>query len=138
MKIDEKWVLNIKFILIPVALLNFGIFARYGKTFGAVRLGNFLGLPVNYLCFSVLTVVITSATKPVFGELVTDPIDVMAKIDTWAAVLIGHFICKIYFIFFNGWPLTRFLVPNSLPIFFQIKRLCYVSVSPTIGQSDVF
>src|SRR3954453_23121451 len=32
-------------------MLNFGDFARYGKTFAAVKRGNFLGLPVNFLFF---------------------------------------------------------------------------------------
>jgi len=32
-------------------MLNFGDFARYGKSFQAVKKGNFLGLPVNFLVF---------------------------------------------------------------------------------------
>ena len=33
-------------------MLNFGDFSRYGKSFDAVKKGNFLGLPVNFLVFS--------------------------------------------------------------------------------------
>src|SRR5690349_10055300 len=54
-------------------MLNFGDFSRYGKTFEAVKRGNLLGLPVNFLVFSILTVVTAAATLPVFGELITDP-----------------------------------------------------------------
>ena len=50
-------------------MLNFGDFARYGRTFKAVKRGNLLGLPVNFLFFSLLTVITASATVPVFGEL---------------------------------------------------------------------
>ena len=55
-------------------MLNFGDFARYGKSFEAVKKGNFLGLPVNFLVFSLLVVVTAAATVPVFGELITDPV----------------------------------------------------------------
>ena len=45
-------------------MLNFGDFSRYGKIFKAVRKGNWLGLPLNFLFFSILTVVTASATVP--------------------------------------------------------------------------
>jgi len=70
-------------------MLNFGDFARYGKTFAAVKRGNLLGLPVNFLFFSILTVVCASATVPVFGELLTDPITTVQAIDTPFAILLG-------------------------------------------------
>jgi NCS1 family nucleobase:cation symporter-1 len=70
-------------------MLNFGDFARYGRSFEAVKKGNFLGLPVNFLFFSVLTVITASATVPVFGELITDPIKTVQKIDTPFAILLG-------------------------------------------------
>ena len=37
-------------------MLNFGDFSRYGKSFEAVKKGNFWGLPVNFLLFSLLVV----------------------------------------------------------------------------------
>ncbi|MBT2512506.1 NCS1 family nucleobase:cation symporter-1 [Arthrobacter sp. ISL-30] len=70
-------------------MLNFGDFARYGKSFKAVKKGNLLGLPVNFLFFSVLTVITASATVPVFGELITDPIHTVERIDTPFAILLG-------------------------------------------------
>ena len=45
-------------------MLNFGDFSRYAKSFKSVRKGNWLGLPVNFLFFSILTVVTASATVP--------------------------------------------------------------------------
>ena len=42
-------------------LLNFGDFARFGKDEAAMKMGNFLGLPVNFLVFSVITVIVTRA-----------------------------------------------------------------------------
>jgi NCS1 family nucleobase:cation symporter-1 len=70
-------------------MLNFGDFARYGKSFAAVKRGNLLGLPLNFVFFSVLTVVCASATVPVFGELITDPIATVEAIDSSFAILLG-------------------------------------------------
>ncbi|MFT4228829.1 MAG: NCS1 family nucleobase:cation symporter-1 [Microbacterium sp.] len=70
-------------------MLNFGDFARYGKSFSQVKRGNFWGLPVNFLFFSLLTVITASATVPVFGELITDPIHTVERIDSWFAILLG-------------------------------------------------
>ena len=70
-------------------MLNFGDFSRYGKSFEAVKKGNLLGLPLNFLFFSLLTVLTASATVPVFGELITDPIETVQRIDTTFAILLG-------------------------------------------------
>ncbi|HEY2206841.1 MAG TPA: NCS1 family nucleobase:cation symporter-1 [Pseudonocardia sp.] len=70
-------------------MLNFGDFSRYGRSFAAVKKGNFLGLPVNFLVFSVLVVMTTSLTLPIFGELITDPVDTVARIDNTFAIVLG-------------------------------------------------
>jgi NCS1 family nucleobase:cation symporter-1 len=70
-------------------MLNFGDFARYGKSFRAVKRGNLIGLPVNYLFFSILTVLTASATLPVYGKLITDPIQTVQQINTTFAILLG-------------------------------------------------
>ncbi|ALK31087.1 NCS1 family nucleobase:cation symporter-1 [Burkholderia plantarii] len=70
-------------------MLNFGDFSRYCASFRAVRRGNFWGLPVNFLAFSLVTVITTAATLPVFGELLTDPVATVARIDHPTAVILG-------------------------------------------------
>ncbi|MEV6235723.1 NCS1 family nucleobase:cation symporter-1 [Lentzea sp. NPDC051838] len=70
-------------------MLNFGDFSRYGRSFAAVKRGNLLGLPVNFLVFSVLVVVTTSLTLPVFGELITDPVATVARVDSTFAIVLG-------------------------------------------------
>ena len=70
-------------------MLNFGDFARYSKSFGSVKKGNFLGLPVNFLMFSLLVVFTASLTIPVFGKLITDPVDTVARIDNTFAIVLG-------------------------------------------------
>ena len=59
-------------------LLNFGDFARYGKSMKEVRRGNRWGLPINFLLFSVITVIIVSGTKSLYGQMITDPIETVA------------------------------------------------------------
>jgi NCS1 family nucleobase:cation symporter-1 len=70
-------------------MLNFGDFSRYGKSFAAVARGNFWGLPVNFLAFSLVTVITTAATQPVFGKLITDPVEIVSRIDNATAVVLG-------------------------------------------------
>ncbi|KAF0845171.1 NCS1 family nucleobase:cation symporter-1 [Nocardia caishijiensis] len=70
-------------------MLNFGDFSRYGKSFPAVKTGNLLGLPVNFLLFSLLVVVTASLTVPVYGELITDPVATVARIDSTFAIVLG-------------------------------------------------
>ena len=70
-------------------MLNFGDFARYGKSFAAVKKGNFLGLPVNFLVFSLLVVITAAATVPVFGELITDPVQTVPADRHAFAILLG-------------------------------------------------
>ncbi len=70
-------------------MLNFGDFSRYGKSYDAVKLGNFWGLPVNFLAFSLVTVITTAATQPVFGKIITDPVEMVSRIDNATAVVLG-------------------------------------------------
>ncbi|MBD1551022.1 NCS1 family nucleobase:cation symporter-1 [Pseudomonas typographi] len=71
--------------------LNFGDFSRYCRSMHDVRRGNFWGLPVNFLAFAVVTVVIVSGTLPIFGQMLQDPIQTVARIDNTTAVLLGTF-----------------------------------------------
>jgi NCS1 family nucleobase:cation symporter-1 len=70
-------------------MLNFGDFSRYAKSYESVKRGNLLGLPLNFIMFSLLTVLTAAATVPLYGELITDPIVTVQKIDTTFAILLG-------------------------------------------------
>jgi nucleobase:cation symporter-1, NCS1 family len=70
-------------------MLNFGDFSRYGKSYEAVKTGNFWGLPINFIGFSLLTVITTSATLPLFGHLIIDPVETVSRIDNVFAVVLG-------------------------------------------------
>ena len=70
-------------------LLNFGDFARFGKNESAMKMGNLLGLPVNFLVFSIITVIVTAGTLKVFGQAIMDPILIVEKIGNPVVVIIG-------------------------------------------------
>ncbi len=70
-------------------LLNFGDFARFGKDEAAMKTGNFLGLPVNFLVFSIITVIVTAGTLKVFGQAIMDPVLIVEKIGNPVVVIIG-------------------------------------------------
>ncbi|OFE14406.1 nitrate reductase [Humibacillus sp. DSM 29435] len=69
--------------------LNFADFARFLKSPTAMRRANFLGLPINFTLFAFAAVVTTSGGLKVFGELITDPVELVARIDNTTAVLLG-------------------------------------------------
>ena len=50
-------------------LLNFGDFSRFGKSERQMKVGNFLGLPVNFLLFAIVVVIVTAGSVSVFGEM---------------------------------------------------------------------
>lgn len=70
-------------------LLSFGDFARFGKDEAAMKMGNLLGLPVNFLVFSIITVIVTAGTLKVFGEAIMDPVLIVEKIGNPVVVVIG-------------------------------------------------
>ena len=71
--------------------LNFADFARYCKSYQDVKRGNLWGLPVNFLFFSIITVVVVSGTLPVFGKMITDPVVTVGRIGNTAVALLGAF-----------------------------------------------
>lgn len=70
-------------------LLNFCDFSRFTPTKRAVQRGNLLGLPVNFIAFAIVTTVVTSGSFKVYGEFITDPVDVVARMDSIFVLILG-------------------------------------------------
>jgi NCS1 family nucleobase:cation symporter-1 len=70
-------------------LLNFGDFSRFTKDRRAMTLGNFLGLPLNFMAFAIITVIVTSGTLKVFGEAIMDPVRIVERIGNPLVVIVG-------------------------------------------------
>ena len=70
-------------------LLNFGDFARFAKSEQAMKAGNFWGLPVNFILFAIITVIVTGGSMKVFGEAIMDPVLIVEKINNPVASIVG-------------------------------------------------
>jgi NCS1 family nucleobase:cation symporter-1 len=69
-------------------LLNFGDFSRFARDRNAMVVGNFFGLPVNFIVFAIITVIVTAGTLKVFGEAVMDPVRIVERIgNPWIVAL---------------------------------------------------
>jgi NCS1 family nucleobase:cation symporter-1 len=84
-------------------LLNFGDFARFAENERAMKFGNFLGLPVNFVVFAIVTVIVTAGTVKVFGEAIMDPVSIVERIgNPWVVALgaitfiVANFVSPAY------------------------------------------
>lgn len=69
--------------------LNFSDFSRYCTSYKDLKFGNLLGLPVNFIVFSLFSVVIVSASIPVFGEMIVDPVETVKRLDSGLITVLG-------------------------------------------------
>ncbi|MEL0658081.1 NCS1 family nucleobase:cation symporter-1 [Psychromonas arctica] len=69
--------------------LNFSDFSRYCVSYKQLKVGNLLGLPVNFIIFSLFSVLIVSASIPVFGEMITDPVETVKRLDSGLITILG-------------------------------------------------
>jgi NCS1 family nucleobase:cation symporter-1 len=54
-----------------------------------MKLGNVLGLPVNFCVFAVITVIVTAGTISVFGKAIMDPIAIVEQIGNPLVAIVG-------------------------------------------------
>lgn len=97
--------------------LNFADFARLCSSEKSMRKGNFWGLPVNLMAFAIITVITTSGGVKVFGELITDPVLLVARIDSTTAALLGVLTFSISTVATN-------IVANFISAAFDIANAC--------------
>ena len=62
-------------------VINFGDFSRFLKTEKSLVLGNWLGLPGNVALFSFIALFVTAGTVVVFGETLTNPAEIIERVD---------------------------------------------------------
>lgn len=70
-------------------VINFGDFSRFLRSERDMRLGNLLGLPINMVFFSFIALVITAGTLVIFGEALTNPSDIVDRVDTLPLTIIA-------------------------------------------------
>jgi len=72
-------------------VINFGDFSRFVKNEKEMRKGNFWGLPGNIVLFSFITLMVTAGTVAVFGETLTNPIDMVERVGHLGLTVIAAF-----------------------------------------------
>ncbi|NVJ52995.1 MAG: NCS1 family nucleobase:cation symporter-1 [Campylobacteraceae bacterium] len=70
-------------------MINFSDFSRYAKDQKSMTVGNLVGLPFNMVLFSALALLITAGSVVVFGEKLTNPMDIVEKADSTVLSLIA-------------------------------------------------
>lgn len=70
-------------------VINFGDFTRFVKSERQMKLGNLLGLPINVAFFSFIALIITAGTLALFGETLTNPSDIIERVDSLPLTLIA-------------------------------------------------
>jgi NCS1 family nucleobase:cation symporter-1 len=70
-------------------LLNFGDFSRFARSEQAMKRGNFYGLPLNFIVFALITVVVTGGSMKVFGQALMDPVLIVQRINHPLVTIVG-------------------------------------------------
>ncbi|MEV0084103.1 NCS1 family nucleobase:cation symporter-1 [Saccharopolyspora sp. NPDC050642] len=70
-------------------LLNYCDFTRFARSGRDVVRGNFWGIPVNFAAFAAVSITMTISTVVVFGDAITDPALIIAKVPHTAVLVVG-------------------------------------------------
>ncbi|MGH3087480.1 MAG: NCS1 family nucleobase:cation symporter-1 [Rubrobacteraceae bacterium] len=106
-------------------MLNFCDFSRWAPSESMVRKGNFWGLPVNFMLFSAVVVITTAGSIAVYGEAITDPVELVAEIPSTVAIALGALTFALATIGIN--IVANFVGPsydfaNAFPKYIDFKR----------------
>jgi len=72
-------------------VINFGDFSRFVKNEKEMRKGNLWGLPGNIFLFSFIALMVTAGTVSVFGETLTNPTEMVARVGHLGLTIIAAF-----------------------------------------------
>ncbi|MFD1796046.1 NCS1 family nucleobase:cation symporter-1 [Paracoccus aurantiacus] len=107
-------------------VINFGDFSRFVRTEGEMRSGNFWGLPVSMAFFSFIALFITAGSVVLFGEQLTDPTAIVARVDNMALTLIAA-------VTFFAATVGINLVANFIPAAYDIANMSPSRISAKTG-----
>lgn len=70
-------------------ILNFGDFSRHVGSVRQMVVGNYVGLVFNMTFFALLALFLTAGARVVFGETITDPVEMLKKVDEPALTIVA-------------------------------------------------
>ncbi|MEM7443094.1 MAG: NCS1 family nucleobase:cation symporter-1 [Pseudomonadota bacterium] len=115
-------------------ILNYCDFSRYVRSERDMRIGNFLGLPLNLAFFSLIVLLTTGGVAVVFGERLTNPTQIIGRVDNLTLTIIATLTFFVATIGIN--VVANFVAPandlsNLLPsrISFRIGGLIAASLA---------
>ncbi|MGQ7261389.1 NCS1 family nucleobase:cation symporter-1 [Vreelandella sp. V005] len=107
-------------------VINFGDFTRFVKTERQMKLGNLLGLPLNVAFFSFIALIITAGTLVLFGEALTNPADIVERVDSLPLTIIAALTFFAATVGIN-------LVANFIPPAYDLANLFPSKISFKMG-----
>ncbi|MBK1667296.1 allantoin permease [Rhodovibrio sodomensis] len=107
-------------------VINFGDFSRFVRSEREMKIGNLLGLPVNMVVFSLLALVITAGTVDLFGEQLTNPTEIVDRVDSLVLTVVAAVIFFTATVGIN-------LVANFIPPAFDLANLWPSKINFRIG-----
>jgi NCS1 family nucleobase:cation symporter-1 len=113
-------------------LLNFCDFSRFAPNKRAVRWGNLLGLPVNFIAFAIVSAIVTAGSFKVYGEYLTDPVEIVGRMDNVLVLLLGAVTFTIATLGINvvaNFVSAAYDISNLLPGKLDFKRAGYVAAT---------
>jgi nucleobase:cation symporter-1, NCS1 family len=107
-------------------VINFGDFTRFVKTERQMKLGNLLGLPLNVAFFSFIALIITAGTLVLFGEALTNPSDIVERVDSLPLTIVAALTFFAATVGIN-------LVANFIPPAYDLANLFPSRISFRLG-----
>lgn len=107
-------------------VINFGDFARFVSDEGQMKKGNFWGLVGNVVLFSFITLIITAGTVVIFGETMTNPTDMVAKVNNLGLSVVAAFAFFTATVGIN-------MVANFVPPAYDLANLIPGKINFRIG-----
>lgn len=97
-------------------IVNYGDFSRFVKTPREMKIGNLIGLPLNIIFFALIALVITAGTVAIWGETLTNPTDIVGRVDF---LPLTFFAAIMFFVATVGIN----LVANFIPAAYSLSNL---------------
>lgn len=107
-------------------VINFGDFTRFVRSEREMKLGNLLGLPLNVAFFSFIALIITAGTIVLFGEPLTNPTEIVERVDSVALTIIAALTFFAATVGIN-------LVANFIPPAYDLANLFPSKISFRVG-----
>ncbi len=107
-------------------VINYGDFSRFVKTQKDMKFGNFVGLPLNVAFFSFIALFVTAGTVVLFGEKLTNPADIVERVDALPLTIIAA-------VTFFAATVGINLVANFIPPAYDLANLWPSKINFRIG-----